>query len=77
MSKQNRGWPSNKQQQLEHGIGALKFKEPNLAMLDKYTISKEVTNLLKEYIDIELMDDELIAAWSNEIAGDDEVTNNM
>jgi len=46
-------------------------------MLDKYTISKEVTNLLKEYIDIELMDDELIAAWSNEIAGDDEVTNNM
>ena len=57
------------QGQVMYGISALKFKEPDLAILDKYTISKEAVNLLKEYMDIELMDDGLIAAWGNEIEG--------
>ena len=56
-------------------VNAMKFSEPKLENLpQKPQLPEEMTALLKEHMDISLMNDELIDAWAEEIAGgaDDE-----
>ena len=52
---------------------AMKFPEPNLADLPKTPkLTDEMIALLKEYMEIDLMSNELIEAWAEDIAGPDD-----
>jgi hypothetical protein len=50
----------------------LKYSVPNLNELNKAKLTEEMSALLIEYMDNDLMSEEAVTAWANEIEGIEE-----